>query len=39
MISLTKIYLKNEEIYVVDKKYLNVKSFFHCPCDSLSIGI
>jgi len=38
-ISLTKIYLKNEKIYVVGKKYLNVKSFFHCPSDSLNIGI
>lgn len=38
-ISLTKIYLKNEQIYVIGKKYLNVKSFFHCPCDSLNIEI
>jgi hypothetical protein len=38
-ISLTKIYSKSNQIYVIGKKYLNVKSFFHCPCDSLNIGI
>lgn len=38
-ILLTKIYSKNNQIYVIGKKYLNVKLFFHCPCDSLNIGI
>lgn len=38
-ISLTKIYFKNEQIYIIGKKYLNVKSFFYCLCDSLNIGI
>lgn len=38
-ISLTKIYFKNEQIYVTGKKYSTVKSFFRIPCDSLNIGI
>lgn len=38
-VSLTKIYFKNKQIYVIAKKYLNIKSFFHIPCDSLNIGI
>ncbi|XP_029156842.1 uncharacterized protein LOC114929464 isoform X1 [Nylanderia fulva] len=38
-VSLTKIYFKNKQIYVTAKKYLNIKSFFHIPCDSFNIGI
>lgn len=38
-ILLTKIYLKNKQIYVTGKKCLTVKSFFHISCDSLNIEI
>ncbi|KAL6419243.1 hypothetical protein ACFW04_011488 [Cataglyphis niger] len=38
-ISLMKIYFKNKQIYIIGKKYLNIKSFFHIPCNSLNIGI
>ncbi|XP_076546679.1 uncharacterized protein LOC117610679 isoform X1 [Osmia lignaria lignaria] len=38
-ISIMKIYFKNKEIYIIGKKYLNIKSFFHIPCNSFNIGI
>lgn len=38
-ITVTKIYFKNKQIYIIGKKYINIKPFFHISCNSLNIGI